>query len=90
MKLTTTIAAIALTTSTAFATPYVEPPKEPPTATHDGGVVDAGAILLVLLGAVVVRAILTDKPAPTDGPRPLVRPQTCMNKFGVIVACEGE
>ena len=93
MKLTTTLAAIALTATQALATPYIEPPqepKEPPIVTHDGGGVDVGAVLAIILGVAVARELLADKPDPLSTPRPLVWPQTCMNKLGVIVACEGE
>lgn len=67
-----------------------DPKPAPPYAYPDessGGGVD---LLPILLGVILVGIAASNRGAQPDlsEPRPQVRPQTCMNKHGVIVACE--
>lgn len=86
MKLTTTLAAIALTTSPAFAEGYKPPqePKPPVVVQEDSGGANWIPLLLVVIGAAV---IASNQDNPHEQPRPLVEPDMCMDKQGVFVAC---
>lgn len=86
MKLTTILAAIALTTSTAFAEGYKNPqePKPPVVVQEDSGGANWLPLLVVVIGAAVIASTAEN---PHEQPRPLVEPDMCMDKQGVFVAC---
>ena len=94
-KLTTTLAAIALMTTAAYADgkPHVhsDPKPAPPYAYPDdsGGGADLTGVLLFALAALLV--MNTTKGPDHDAPRPLVEPEMCMEKVGgvdMMVACD--
>jgi len=89
---------IALTATQSLAIAYEEPTvvEEPPVVSEKAATNErqssghSDADMLAILGAVALVVILANRQPRLDTPRPLVRPQTCMNKHAVIVACDDE
>lgn len=92
MKLTTTLCAIALLATQATAE-GIKPEPKPPVVTHTSPSTDSGGadLLPILLGVILVGIIASRNQQPDlSTPRPLVRPDLCMDKRGVFVACGEE
>ena len=101
MKIITlaTVAALAASTATAELKTWTETPGyegkgptigEPESHSGGGGSADAGIVALAVVLGVIAFAALKPRQTTTDlsTPRPSVRPQTCLNKHGLIVSCE--
>lgn len=80
----------ALLATQASATTYYEPEPKPPVEQPQKSSSDGVDLLPILLGVILVGIAASSRRAEPDlsEPRPQVRPQTCLNKHGVIVACD--
>ena len=98
MKLTATLAAIALTTSTAFAENYPTQLGEPVTKTccnipapeQETSSAEVPWAAIAVIAGIVLYAH-SQKQSDPDAPRPDVEAEMCMEKVGgvdVLVACD--
>ena len=79
---------IAALLATQAAAVIVEAPivSEKPATEERSSSSNMGGTLAIL-GALALVVILANRKPQENEPRPLVQPQTCMNKHAVMVAC---
>lgn len=86
----TLLAAAIIAASTQAHATYQEPiPLPIPEIETDGGDDTAAIILGVgILAFILLHQMRKDTPEDLSTPRPTVRPEGCLDKFGNIAACE--